>query len=228
MRQADDPTSRACSRAPTTAAARDRSAAIAAHDVTVLQIPFSSPLSPARLRSGLSLLRLPLPVGGVPGAAREPVQRRLHRRARQRDDWTTSGSGRRSRRPTTSRRSPIGQPLTIKSTGLAAMSPAEAAGTPYGGGHRACCARRSRCRTRRTAHSLCLSIFDHGDARCDSAVFIDNLTLTPAARRSLPRGRDLARPGRRDHRPDRRRHRRHADADAHRHGRQRAGRRGRR
>ena len=66
------------------------------------------------------------------------------------------------------------------------MSPAEAVGTPYGGatgllhaqvlmpgaGH---------------SHSLFLSLFDHGDRTLDSAVFIDNLTLTPSPG-SCPKG----------------------------------------
>ena len=129
--QADQPTGRVRSPTSTTVAAcRSRARDRRAHDLTVLQIPFNSPSSPRAAASGLRLLRLPLPLGGVPVAAR-PAPSTTPSSPR-----STTRPGRRrappSRRPTTSPRSPSGQPVTIKSTGLAAMSPAEAAGTPYG------------------------------------------------------------------------------------------------
>jgi len=73
-----------------------------------------------------------------------------------------------------------GRPITIKSTGPASFSPAEAAGTPYGG---ATAPLRAQIPVPFGSpdQALFLSIFDHGDAAGDSAVFIDNLTLSAAA-----------------------------------------------
>ena len=89
--------------------------------------------------------------------------------------WTTSG-------PTISATnnfasSPFGRPLTIKSGGPAAMSPAQAAGTPYGA---ATPVMRAQVLVPATTSTrvLFLSLFDHGDRTYDSAAFIDNLRLT--------------------------------------------------
>jgi hypothetical protein len=89
--------------------------------------------------------------------------------------WTTSGS---SISATNNFASvPFGSPLTIKSGGAAAMSPAEAAGTPYGA---ATPVMRAQVPVPATTSTrlLFLSIFDHGDRAYDSAAFIDNLRLT--------------------------------------------------
>ena len=67
------------------------------------------------------------------------------------------------------------------------MSPAEAAGTPYGAAtallHAQVLGRRRAARSRRSF----LSLFDHGDRAYDSAVFIDNLHAHDAARRRVRR-----------------------------------------
>jgi hypothetical protein len=91
--------------------------------------------------------------------------------------WTTSGSA--ISAPGNFAVLPNGQPVTIKSTGAATMSPAEAAGTPYGAATTLLHAQIPV--SQGAAHSLYLSIFDHGDSAVDSAVFIDNLTLTTPA-----------------------------------------------
>jgi hypothetical protein len=71
---------------------------------------------------------------------------------------------------------PGGQPLTIQSTGAGIMSPAEAAGTPYGAATGLLHAQMPLAAV--ASHTLHLSLFDHGDHVNDSAVFVDNLTLT--------------------------------------------------
>jgi len=80
---------------------------------------------------------------------------------------------------------PNNQPVTIKSTGPTSMSPAEAAGTPYGGATAPLHAQVA-VPAGATAHTLYLSIFDQQDAYYDTAVFVDNLTLTQMT--SCPRG----------------------------------------
>jgi hypothetical protein len=89
--------------------------------------------------------------------------------------WTTSGSAISATNNFAS--SPFGRPLTIKSGGPAAMSPAEAAGTPYAAGTPVM---RSQVPVPATTTTrlLFLSLFDHGDRTYDSAAFIDNLRLT--------------------------------------------------
>ena len=68
------------------------------------------------------------------------------------------------------------------------MSPAEAAGTPYGAATAPLHAQVLVPVPATTHRAAVLSIFDHGDADVDSAVFIDNLTLTRRTARCLPRG----------------------------------------
>jgi hypothetical protein len=71
---------------------------------------------------------------------------------------------------------PGGQPVTIKSTGAGTMSPAEAAGTPYGAATALLHAQIPLAAV--ASHTLHLSLFDHGDHVNDTAVFVDNLTIT--------------------------------------------------
>jgi hypothetical protein len=71
---------------------------------------------------------------------------------------------------------PGGQPLTVKSTGAGTMSPAEAAGTPYGAATALLHAQIPLAAV--ASHTLHLSLFDHGDRVTDSAVIVDNLTIT--------------------------------------------------
>jgi hypothetical protein len=72
-----------------------------------------------------------------------------------------------------------GRPMTIKSTGAASLSPAEAAGTPYGG---ATAPLRAQVPVSAgDVDALFFSIFDHGDRAGDTAVFIDNLTFSATA-----------------------------------------------
>ena len=71
-----------------------------------------------------------------------------------------------------------GKPITVKSTGVATMSPAEAAGTPY-----AAATVPLRAQVPVTPGDILLlffSLFDHGNATGDSAVFIDQLGFTNA------------------------------------------------
>ena len=199
-----------------------RSAAAAALDVNVRRSADNSARLGRRSASGAaSRLRLPLPLRGVPVPAR---QRRSTTPSSPSSTRAVDDAARRASTRTgrTSPSPPDGKPVTINSTGagvdvarrggrhavrrgdrpLHAQVPVPPADEP------------SRC---------CFSLFDHGDAPCDSAVFIDNLTLHANAT-CLPDGRHLARPGRGDHRAHGRRHGQHANADAHRHGRQRGGR----
>jgi hypothetical protein len=141
-----------------------------ARDVTVLEIPFVTPAG-----AGASCLSFDL---------RFLSEEYPSRLASAFDDafvaemdattWTSTGS-------TISASGnfaalPDGQPLTIKATGFAAMSPAEAAGTPYGAATALLHAHVTV--SAGAAHTLYLSLFDHGDSAVDSAVFIDNLTLS--------------------------------------------------
>jgi hypothetical protein len=71
---------------------------------------------------------------------------------------------------------PGGEPVTIKSTGAGTMSPAEAAGTPYGAATALLHAQIPLAAV--ASHTLHLSLFDHGDHVNDTAVFVDNLTIT--------------------------------------------------
>jgi hypothetical protein len=94
--------------------------------------------------------------------------------------WTTSGS------EITGLASdfaldPSGNPVTIKSTGPTSMSPAEAAGTPFGGA-------TAPLRAQTTVaeggtYDLILSIFDQSDQYYDTVALVDNLLL-----RNVPGG----------------------------------------
>jgi hypothetical protein len=84
--------------------------------------------------------------------------------------------------------SPLGKPLTIASGGPAQMSPAAAAGTPYGGAT-ALLRAQVFVSTRATSHSLILSLFDYGDNTHDSAVFLDDFKRTmPSTQADCPTG----------------------------------------
>jgi hypothetical protein len=80
-----------------------------------------------------------------------------------------------------------GRPITIRSPGSASLSPVEAQGTPYGG---ATAPLRAQIPVDSTMgdQALSLSIFDHGDAAGDSAVFIDNLTFSNRTGAACQRG----------------------------------------
>jgi Bacterial Ig-like domain len=98
--------------------------------------------------------------------------------------WTTSGSDV-SGLGNDFALDPSGNPVTIKSTGPTSMSPAEAAGTPYGGATAPLHA-QVPVPQGATAHNLYLSIFDQQDDDYDTAVFVDNATLTQTT--NCPRG----------------------------------------
>jgi hypothetical protein len=90
--------------------------------------------------------------------------------------WTTAGaaiSGLQNNFATDA----TGLPVTIKSTGPTSMSPAEAAGTPYGG---ATAPLQARTPVSPGAHTLYLSIFDQSDRNLDSTVFVDNFRVFTA------------------------------------------------
>jgi hypothetical protein len=74
---------------------------------------------------------------------------------------------------------PFGQPLTIDSGAPIVMSPAEAAGTPYGAATGVMHAQIQV--PAAGSHRLQLTLLDHGDAIVDSAVFIDNVTFASGA-----------------------------------------------
>jgi hypothetical protein len=71
---------------------------------------------------------------------------------------------------------PNGNAVTIKSTGPTSMSPAEAVGTPFGGATAPLHAQTPV--LGEGAHDLWLSIFDQQDSVWDTAVFVDNISLT--------------------------------------------------
>jgi hypothetical protein len=97
--------------------------------------------------------------------------------------WTTSGPT--VLAPENFASAPFGQPLTIDSGAPVVMSPAEASGTPYGA---ATGVMHAQIMTpAQASHRLQLSLFDHGDAVIDSAVFIDNITFNTAGG-ACPRG----------------------------------------
>ena len=78
-----------------------------------------------------------------------------------------------------------GQPVTIKSTGPTSMSPAEAAGTPYGGATAPLQARRP---VATGAHTLYLSVFDQSDTILDTTAFVDNFRIFTAPAGSCTSG----------------------------------------
>ena len=160
--------------------------------------PVHQPAGPAGAPLGLPLVRLPLPVGGVPRAARQRLQRRLRRRARHID--LDDVGLRRSRRPNNFA-SLSERPAADDQVGrAAAMSPAEAAGTPYGAATALLHAQVAGAGPA-TAHALLSSRSSTtATAPYDSAVFIDNLHAHDAGAGDLRRGADRPRPGRRDHR----------------------------
>jgi hypothetical protein len=89
--------------------------------------------------------------------------------------WTTNGaeiSGLQNNFATDA----TGQPVTIKSTGPTSMSPAEAAGTPYGGATAPLQARVPVAESA-TPHALFLSIFDQSDHILDTTVLVDNFRV---------------------------------------------------
>jgi hypothetical protein len=90
--------------------------------------------------------------------------------------WTTSGAtitGLQNNFATDAN----GQPVTIKSTGPTSMSPAEAAGTPYGG---ATAPLQARTPVTPGDYTLYLSIFDQSDNILDTTVFVDNFRIFTA------------------------------------------------
>jgi hypothetical protein len=154
----------------------------AARDLTVLQIPFVSPQGaaggaplPACLSFDFRFLSEEYPTR-LGSAFNDAFIAELDS-----TPWMTSGpSGSVISAPNNFAALPNGQPVTINSTGLATMSPAEAAGTPYGAATVLLHAQVLAPAAPVTApHTLFLSLFDHGDLAEDSAVFIDNLALAP-------------------------------------------------
>ena len=144
-----------------------------ARDVTVLQIPFVTPAGAGAscLSFDLRFLSEEYP-SRLASAFNDAFVAEMDATT-----WTAVGST--ISAPGNFAALPNGQPLTIKATGFAAMSPAEAAGTPYGAATALLHAHTTV--SAGAAHTLYLSIFDHGDSAVDSAVFIDDMTLsTPA------------------------------------------------
>jgi len=153
-----------------------------ARDVTVLQIPFTAPAGSEGFVSCLSFdyrfLSEEYPDfldSQFNDAFIAEVDPTL---------WTTSGSVI-SGLGNDFALDPNGLPVTIKSTGPTSMSPAEAAGTPYGG---ATALLRAQTPVTAGAHTLYLSIFDQQDAVYDTAAFVDNLTLATVPTADCTRG----------------------------------------
>lgn len=92
-------------------------------------------------------------------------------------DWTTSGST--ISAPNNFAFDASGAPITLDATGDAAVAPYRAVATTYDAATRVLRASAPLAPADQTAGSvdLFLSIFDHGDALLDSAVFVDNLVL---------------------------------------------------
>ena len=145
----------------------------AAHDLTVLQIPFTTPAGagPSCLSFDFRFLSEEYPTR-LASAFNDAFIAELDT-----SSWTTSGSV--ISAPDNFAALPNGQPLTIKATGFATLSPAQAAGTPYGAATAMLHAHITV--PAGSAHTLYLSLFDHGDSAVDSAVFIDDLALTMPA-----------------------------------------------
>jgi hypothetical protein len=87
-------------------------------------------------------------------------------------DWTTNGSV--ISAPNNFAFDPQGKVISINSTGEAAMSAANAAGTTYDGATALLQASKT---VTPGSHSLFLSIFDQGDEDYDSAVMVDNIVV---------------------------------------------------
>jgi hypothetical protein len=150
-----------------------------AHDATVLRIPINVPVG-----AGLNCLSFDfrflseeypdfiqsqfndafiaelLPRGGV-------------------STWTTSGSEITGVADHDFALDPNGKPVTIKSTGPTSMSPAEAAGTPFGGATAPL--RAQVAVSEGQSYDLVLSIFDQGDQAYDTVALVDNLQLRNVA-----------------------------------------------
>ena len=90
--------------------------------------------------------------------------------------WTTSGSN--ISAPNNFAFDANGNVVSINAAGAATMSAANAAGTTYDGATPLLSAATV---ITPGAHSIYLSIFDQGDGNLDSAVFLDNLSLTTVA-----------------------------------------------
>jgi hypothetical protein len=90
--------------------------------------------------------------------------------------WTTSGSD--ITAPDNFAFDPEGNVVSINAAGATSMTAGQANGTTYDGATPILAASTP---VTAGAHSLYLSIFDQGDPILDSAVFLDNLTLSEAA-----------------------------------------------
>ena len=103
--------------------------------------------------------------------------------------WNTAAVGPTITAPNNFAALPSGSPVTIKSTAPATLAPSQAVGTPYGAGtaplHAQSFVPVPPAGTP-TSHQLFLSLIDHGDPTYDSAVLMDNLTLTALALNSPP------------------------------------------
>jgi hypothetical protein len=161
-----------------------------ARDVTVVQIPFSTtdirgtPAQPACVSFDFRFLSEEYPAE----SDRPPYDAFIAEIDN--STWTANAT---ISAPNNFASSPLGQALTIASGGPAQMSPADAAGTPYGGGTGLLRAQVFIPATAGVSHTLILSLLDYGDNTRDSAVFLDNFkrTLQPA---TCPTGLTSLRP----------------------------------
>jgi hypothetical protein len=104
-------------------------------------------------------------------------------------NWSTSGST--ISAPNNFAFDPNGEVVSVNSTGVANVTPEEAAGTTYDG---ATVPLRAQQVVSPGARSLFLTIFDQGDAIFDSAVFLDRLNLRSAPANQCVAGAALPEP----------------------------------
>jgi hypothetical protein len=150
-------------------------------DVTILQVPFTAPTVPAGFVNCLGF-DFRFLSEEYPEFIDSPFNDAFIAELDS-TTWTTSGS---EISAPNNFALDGNRPVTIKSSGPKSMSPAEAAGTPYGGATAPLHA-QSAVSTPGT-HNLYLSIFDQQDDIYDTAVFLDNLTLTTVPVGGCPSG----------------------------------------
>jgi hypothetical protein len=152
-----------------------------ARDVTVLQVPFTAPTVPAGSVSCLAF-DFRFLSEEYPDFIDSPFNDAFIAEL-DGTTWTTSGS---EISAPNNFALDGNRPVTIKSSGPRSMSPAEAAGTPYGGATAPLHAQTAVATS--GSHTLYLSIFDQQDDIFDTAAFVDNLKLTTVPAGGCPSG----------------------------------------
>jgi uncharacterized repeat protein (TIGR01451 family) len=107
-------------------------------------------------------------------------------------NWTTSGST--ISAPNNFAFDPGGNPISVNSAGFAALTNGNAAGTRFGTEDGATPLLQARTPITPGANSVYFSIFDQQDAKLDSAVFLDNLSVSNVASGECATGASLPKP----------------------------------